>query len=166
MLRLFFKKRITTLQRENTIMFYSRTLNAFRKTFFESYLFFNSNFHITLPKRQQYFTFFKLNTSKTTNFSAGRYLLTMGYKSKFFKRQPKNALTIILQLKRNFQNLLRLIYMFSLRNFNHRQFTFFKKFNVIVKPEIKYLIHKRSFIPRFLPKRRIRRRVLRIINKK
>ncbi len=165
MLRLFFTKNILITNRKNIVYFYKKVNIFFNKTYVNSSYFYRSNVNISLPKRQQHFNFFDIKLNSEINFSAGRYLLTLGQKSKFFKRNHKNVLSIILQLKKNFLNMLRSIFFFSLKNFNHRQYSFFKRFNIMLKPDIHYFLHKRSFMPLFLPKRRIRRRVLRLLKR-
>lgn len=165
MLRTFFSKHIIQKQRAQTVYIYKNTQFAVNKTLLEKYIFFKSNFYITIPKRQQHFNIFEFKKLKDINFSTGVYLLTIGQKSKFFKRNPKNMLSMILQMKSNLISVLESIWLFSLRNFNYRQFTFFKKFCSAITPEIAYFVHKRSFMPLFLKKRRIRRRVLHLLKK-
>jgi len=165
LLRIFLSKHIIYKQRAQTINVYKSTQFAAYKTFLSRHTFFKSNFYITIPKRQQHFNIFDFKASKDINFSTGVYLLTIGQKSKFFKRNPKNILGMVLQMKSKLINLLDSIWLFSLRNFNYRQFTFFKKFCAAIRTEIAYFFHKRSFMPLFLNKRRIRRRVLRLLKK-
>ena len=53
------------------------------------------------------------------------------------------------------------IYMFVINNFNYRQYLFFKMFLEMLNPHVYYFLHRQSFMPRFLNKRRVKRRVLR-----
>lgn len=165
MLRLFFNKNILINNRKDIVYFYKKINIFFNKTYIHKISFYRSNVYISLPKRQQHFNFFDIKFNSDINFSAGRYLLILGQKSKFFKRNHKNILSIILQLKKNFSKTLKRIWFFSLKNFNHRQYSFFKRFNIMLKPNIYYFLHKKSFMPLFLPKRRIRRRVLRLLKR-
>jgi hypothetical protein len=55
------------------------------------------------------------------------------------------------------------IYLFSIVNFNFKQYNFFLKFFEELNPNILYFVHKHSFIPHFYPRRRIKRQVLRAI---
>lgn len=165
MLRIFFKKRIIRRQRKLIIYEYKKISNLFKKSYASTDFLCESNFSVTLPKRQQHFNFNDFRSNRVLSFSAGRYLLFMGHKSKYFKRRAANIVSIVLQLKRNFPRLLSLIYLFSLNNFNYRQFIFFKKLMSIASPNIKYFMHKRSYLPKFLRKHRIRRRVLKMLKK-
>jgi hypothetical protein len=163
-LRFFLKRRTAKLQRKKLLKLYSSFRYATRNIAIRQETLFNSMFNITLPKRQQFFSIVDLTKDKFIGFSAGRLLSVFGRKAKFFKRNPKNATAIALQLKSSYSSFLRFIYLFYIKNFNNRQFFFFKKFMGIVSPQILYLTHRQSFIPRFLPKRRIRRRVLKALN--
>ena len=60
-----------------------------------------------MPKRQQFFTFFNLKTNKQLGFSTGVFLAKMGRKQKFFKRNPKNIMTLTLQLKKDYSFFLK-----------------------------------------------------------
>ena len=165
MLRIFFKKKIIKKQRKLVIQEYKRISSLFKKCYSSIEHLYESNFSVTLPHRQQHFSFTDFKLNRVLSFSAGRYLLFMGHKSKYFKRRAANIVSIVLQLKRNFPRLLSLIYLFSLKNFNYRQFLFFKKLISIANPNIKYFMHKRSYLPKFLRKHRIRRRVLKMLKK-
>jgi hypothetical protein len=125
-----------------------------------------STFAVTLPKRQQFFTLSNLNQGKIFGFSAGRQLALFGRKAKFFKRSAKNIAPVVLQLKSTYDALFRKIYLFFIKNYGRRQMLFFKKFNGLVKPGILYLVHKQSYIPRFSPVGRLKRKILRIVNQK
>lgn len=163
MLRIFIKKKIIKKQRKKIVYEYKKIAKLFKKSYSTNDLLCESNFSVTLPKRQQHFNFIDFRLNRALGFSAGRYLLFMGHKSKYFKRRAANIVSIVLQLKRNFPRFLSLIYLFSLNNFNYRQFIFFKKFVSIANPSIKYFMHKRSYLPKFLRKHRIRRRVLKML---
>lgn len=129
----------------------------------KKYQLYTSNFFLTLPKRQQFFTIFNLTTLRQLNISAGRFLASFGRKAKFFKRNPKNITSIVLQLKKTYIHILKYIYFFYIKNYTKRQFLFFQKFLSLLQPTVEYFIHRQSFIPRFLPKKRIKRRVLRLL---
>jgi hypothetical protein len=125
-----------------------------------------STFAVTLPKRQQFFTLADFRQDRVFGFSAGRQLALFGRKAKFFKRSAKNIAPVVLQLKSTYEALFRKIYLFFIKNYGRRQMLFFKKFNSLVKPGILYLVHKQSYIPRFSPIGRVKRKILRIINQK
>lgn len=165
MLRVFFKKwkiKKNKIKREllyKNILFYSSTSANLK------YKFYNSFFFLSLPKRQQFFFILNIKENKQINLSSGRFLTFFGKRAKFFKRNPKNIAGIVMQLKKSYLYLLKYIYLFYIKNCNKRQYLFFDKFYSLIKPNIYFLVHKQSYIPRFLPTRRIKRRVLRIINK-
>lgn len=165
MFRFFFKRLTIKRQRQKVIAFYKFVRASLRKTTANPILFYNSTVLVTLPKRQQFFIFYDLKKEKVLNTSAGRYLLDIGRKAKFFKRQPQNIMGIVLHLKKIYPLLLQRIYLYSLPNFNYRQFLFYKRVKEIINPSIYYLFHAHSFMPKFLPKRRIKRRVLKLLRK-
>ncbi len=170
-MRFFLKKKKTAImkrrrsrkQLKRLIFLYSKIKHKLA-TFYTDLNFYFTNFYVTLPKRQQHFLIYDLKQTKTIVFSSGQFLSIFGRRAKFFKRNPKNIAGLTLQLKNSYEDLLSRIYFFSLKNFNYRQYSFFWKFTDILKPRILYFLHKMSYIPRFLPKRRIKRRVLRLLN--
>ncbi len=122
--------------------------------------YYNSTVFFTLPKRQQFFTFFNLKTNKQLGFSTGVFLAKMGRKQKFFKRNPKNIMTLTLQLKKDYSFFFKKIYIYFIRNFNYRQYCLYKKIMDLITPKVFYFMHHQSFMPKFLKKKRIKRRVL------
>lgn len=159
MLRFLFKRLSSKKQRTTIIKFYRSCKLSVQKFVGDKTLLYTSLVSITLPKRQQHFNFFDLKTKKYIHFSAGSYLLKIGRKAKFFKRNPKNLVSIVLQLKRDYPVLLKYIYIYYIKNFNYRQLNTLKKLYEILNPKIYYLCHRQSFLPQFLPKRRIKKRV-------
>lgn len=142
-----------------------RKIRRYFLTEYSDNSFYTSCFHVTIPKRQQHFRLQKLATQQTRVFSGGQILQIHSKRSKFFKRHYQNIASIIMQLKIGYPEFLKKIYLFSLKNFNRRQFIFFEKFTDALRPTVKYFMHKQSFAPRFLPKRRIKKNVFRMINK-
>jgi len=123
--------------------------------------FFNCTFILSLPKRQQHFNFYDLKLEKKFGFSCGLFLLRMGRKLKSFKRNHKNIMSINLHFKKIYSSFFKYIYFFLINNFNYRQYAFFKKFMYMLSPSVYYFLHRQSYMPKFLNKRRIKRRVLR-----
>lgn len=162
--RVFISKRRRSRKQLGKLLFVYRKLKNRFMTLFTDLSFYKTSFYVTLPKRQQHFLIYNLETAKTTIFSAGQFLSVFGRRAKFFKRHPKNIAGITLQLKNSYDTILNRLYFFSLKNFNLRQYKFFVKFTDIMKPSVLYFFHKASYIPRFLPKRRIKRRILRMLN--
>lgn len=160
MYRLVFKRRRLRRQRKKLLTLYSGIAYALKNYSKNPEGLYYSTFNLTLPKRQQFFSILNLKTKRFIGFSAGKLLAIFGRKAKFFKRSFKNIFPICLQLKNSYGALLKYIYLFYIKNFNKRQLLFFKKFNGIVNPEIFYLVHRQSFIPHFLPTRRIKKKVL------
>lgn len=165
MLRIFIKKLKLKKTKKKIIKLYNNILFINASSAFYQYKVYDSFFFLTLPKRQQFFTIFNLKENKQFNLSSGRFLAFFGKRAKFFKRNPKNIAGIVMQLKKSYIHLLKYIYLFYIKNCNKRQYSFFEKFIALIKPHIFFLVHKQSYIPRFLPTRRIKRKVLKIINK-
>jgi hypothetical protein len=161
MFRFFFKKRCIKRQRKKLYFTYKYYRFVQSNSCKNSVNFYNINFFLTLPKRQQHFNFYDLKLNKHFNFSCGTFLVKMGRKSKFFKRSYKNIMSLTLHMKKLYGYYFKYIYMFVINNFNYRQYLFFKKFLEMLNPHIYYFLHRQSFMPRFLNKRRIKRRVLR-----
>lgn len=125
-------------------------------------LFFNIT-HLTLPKRQQYINFYNIKHNKSRNLSSGLILKRAGYLVKFYKKNATNMASIVLYLKHNYGRWLTNVYLFKIKNFSYRQFLFFKKLTSLVSCSIFYLIHTKSYMPRFFPRRRIKRRIARFL---
>lgn len=150
----------------NLIFFYKKLANRFDDLLVNHSKIYTTCFFLKLPQRQYIFSFWDLKNNKIINTSTGKILSSLTKsKSKFLKRS-KDALPIItLHFKVNNLELLKNIYLFSIKNFNKRQYDFFKKFCKLIQPNIFYLVHKQSYIPRYLSKRRIKRSVLKLISK-
>lgn len=164
MYRIFFKKKTLKLQRKKLIKVYYKLLYAFKNFSSNKSILYKTIFILTLPKRQQFFSLIDLQTKKFYGLSSGRLLSNFGRKAKFFKRSVKNCAAVSMQLKASYSFLLKYIYLYIIKNFNQRQVTFFKKFLSINDVKILYFLHKQSFIPRFLPQRRIKKKILKSIN--
>jgi hypothetical protein len=164
MLRKFFRKRKIKLQRRKIFVLYKKIKYLFQKTKnIEN--FYKTCFFLTLPKRQQFFTIHFLEKSIDKTFGAGYFLGQIGLKAKFFKRSVKNITGLVMHLKKIYIKDLKYIYMYNIKNYTYRQYLFFNKMLTLIEPNIHYLVHKQSYIPRFLRKRRIKRRVLKLISK-
>lgn len=165
MVRLFLKYRTLRRTKNKIMKLYHKLLIHKVAPYLALEKHYKSNFYLTLPKRQQNFVFYDISLKKFFSFTSGVYLTKMGRHMKSFKRNYKNMLVLILQLKKEYGYLLKYIYLFYIKNFNYRQYTFFKKLLNLVNPTIHYLVHKQSFMPKFLNKRRIKRRILHKLNK-
>ena len=119
----------------------------------------------SIPTRQHYFTFSDISSCKSLNFSSGYILSILGYKIKYFKRSYTSAATIVLFFRHYYLRLFTNIYLYRFKNINYRQIYYFQKLTNSIKLNIYYLIHRKSYIPRFFPPRRIKRRVLHLIGK-
>jgi len=84
--------------------------------------------------------------------------------TKFYKKTHKNIVSVVLLLKKKFYSTLKYILLLRIKNFNYRQFVFYNKFWELFKPSIFYLQHNQSFLPIINPKKRIKRRILRLLN--
>jgi hypothetical protein len=123
---------------------------------------YTSIFYLTLPCRQHWFSMLNFYT-KDVHISVGCILSYVGYVAKFFKKSSANHNIILDFFKKFYGTNLAWIYLFSIINFNYKQYIFFLKFFKQLNPMILYFIHKHSFIPHFCPKRRIKRQVLRAV---
>lgn len=166
MLRSLFKKRKRVLK-FNRKLFISNYLNLRKsfKQFVNVKNLYDLCFFLTLPKRQQFFSFFFFKKNKFFTYSANYFLQKFSIKAKFYKRSSKNITSLVMHFKKIFKKELKFIYIFNIKNFSYRQYFFLSKIMELINPHIYYLIHKQSFIPRFLPKRRIKRKILRILSK-
>ena len=68
-------------------------------------------------------------------------------------------------LKKDYIYYFRKIYLFFIKNFNYRQYCLYQKIMELVNPSIYYFVHHQSFMPKFLKKKRIKRRVLKTLKK-
>lgn len=160
------QKRLATYKSlKHLLFFYKKIQTWLANVVVELHSYYKSCFYITLPKRQQHFTVYDISKAKQRVFSAGQFLNVFGKRAKFFKRNIRSLGGIVLQMKNAHQAELGRLYFFSLKNFNFRQYVFFKKFTELLKPDILYFLHKRSYIPTFNRKRRIKRSVLKLLGK-
>ena len=119
--------------------------------------------HISLPTRQHFFNFFNLTVQKSYNYSSGVLLKLADYNVKFYKRTHNCAATLALFFKSHYLGWWSSIYLLVIKNFNYRQISLYKKLNTLIKLNIYYLLHNRPFITNVFPKRRIKRRIVRLI---
>lgn len=119
--------------------------------------------HIALPTRQHYFNFYNIIYKKSFNISSGVILKLAGHNIKFYKRSYSSNATLGLFFRQYYLGWWSHIYLLVINNFTYRQLTLYKKLNTLMKINIYYLLHNKSFIARFFPKRRIKRRVLRLL---
>lgn len=164
--KFFFKQKIKK-QRQKIKKLYGKSKNIYSKSHsYQSIIkYYDSCFFLTLPKKQQFFSIFYLKTCKFYSYSLGQILGKFSIKAKYFKKSYKNIASLMIYLKRYYFKILKKIYLFNIKNYNFRQYLFLFKMLKLIKPKIYYLVHRQSYIPRFLPKRRIKRSVLRIINR-
>ena len=165
MIRYVLKRKKVRLNLKKILSFYYYT-QVFSSTGFNNKYILSefTNVHtVALPKRQQYFSICNTVNSKLVNFSSCYILKIAGYTVKFFKRSHTSAATIILFFRQFYLNLFKNIFMYLIKNLTYRQICFFKKLSNLISLNIYYLVHKKSYIPRFFPPRRLKRRVLRLI---
>lgn len=86
--------------------------------------------------------------NKQKLFSAGRVLASYGRNAKFYKRSPDNIGGIAMQIKKEHGHQLKIMYLFKIKNLNLRQYSFFCKLDENLNFNVKYLVHKQSYIPR------------------
>ncbi len=162
----YHQKKQTKKTVHELLFFYKKITSSFQDLLVDFTKLYTTCFFLNLPQRQYIFSFWDLKNNKIINTSTGKILSSLTKsKSKFLKRDDGALPIITLHFKVNNLQLLKNIYLFSIKNFNKKQYDFFKKFCKLIQPNIYYLIHKQSYIPRYLSKRRIKRSVLKIINK-
>lgn len=162
MLRFFFKKKRLKKTQKKLLAFYKSIKNLNNLSLKPRIALFDSLVFQNLPKRQQHFNFININSGAQNTLTSGFLLKSLGRKAKFFKRNPKNITGIVLHLKKNYLNFFKNVYIYSIKNFNKRQFLMFKKIQELLTPSIEYFIHKKSYIPRFLPKKKNKKKNLKI----
>jgi hypothetical protein len=162
----YYKRKIISKSKINLVVLYKKFSLKINKILLNFTDIYTTCFFLNTPKRQYIFCFWDLKLNKIVNTTTGKLLkLIVKNFNKFLKRSIKSLPLLILHFKANDFYLFKNIYLFKLKNFNKKQFDFFKKFCILLKPNVHYLVHKQSYIPRFLPKRRIKRSVLKLINK-
>ncbi len=162
----YYKKKIINKNKLNVLILYKKFNLKINKILLDFTNVYTTCFFLNTTKRQYIFSFWDLKINKITNITTGKLLkFIVTNFNKFLKRSIKSLSLLILHFKANNIDLFKNIYLFKISNFSKKQFDFFKKFCTLLKPNICYLVHKQSYIPRFLPKRRIKRSVLKLINK-
>lgn len=160
----YLKRRIVRKHLKVVIKWYSQICYRYLTYAKDNFKYYTDMFFVTLPKRQQHFTFLDLTIDKQQYFSSGQLLNVFGRRAKYFKKHPKNIAALILQLKNAYQANLTRLYLLKLKNFNYRQYLFFFKFMEALKPEICFFLHKKSYLNKISPKRRIKRKYLKKLN--
>lgn len=156
----YYKKRIIRKHLKIIVSKYKQISYRYLTIMKDNIKYYTNMFFVTLPKRQQHFIFSNLLLNKQQNFSSGQFLNTFGRRAKYFKRHPKNIAAIVLQLKNVFYYDLVRLYLLKIKNFNYRQYIFFMKFMESIKPDVCFFIHKKSYLNKLSPKRRIKRKYL------
>lgn len=126
---------------------------------------FDSTFTLTLPQRQQCFAFFDLEKNIQKTFTSGKFLNRYYTPAKYYKRSIKNVGGIVMALKKQYLVLFKRIFLVKILNLNYKQWLFWDKFDETLHPTVKFFLHKKSYLPRWQGKRRIKRVVLRMLVK-
>ena len=100
-----------------------------------------------------------------TNYSAGFILKKMLIELKRYKRTVAANTNIVLYLQKLFFAENKYIEFFFMRNYNLRLWSFLQKLWLLISPVIFFLLYSRSYNIVRKPTKRIKRRVLRIIQK-
>lgn len=126
---------------------------------------FASNVILTTPQRQQCFCFFNIKEGKQITYTAGRFLSKTIKPAKFYKRSIRNVGGIVMSLKQQYLTLLQNIFLLKITNLTYKQWMFWERFEDTLHPVVKFFLHKKSYLPRWQGKRRIKRVVLRMLMK-
>lgn len=166
MIRFFLNKtfetpRFTTTQTLQTLLLTYQKHKYYSTNYNFELHYFQSTFNLTLPQRQQCFSFYDLHTHKHKSFTMGKFLSNTIVVSKFYKRSTRNIGGVILSLKKDYALLFSRIFLFKILNFNLKQWLFWERFEDSLHPKVKFFLHKKSYLPRWQGKRRIKRVVLR-----
>ena len=126
---------------------------------------FDSTFILTNPQRQQCFAFYDLEKNKQTTFTSGKFLNKFYTPAKYYKRSIKNVGGIVMAIKKQYAAIFKRIFLVKILNLNYKQWVFWDKFDETIHPTVKFFLHKKSYLPRWQGKRRIKRVVLRMLVK-
>lgn len=126
---------------------------------------FRCNMILTSPQRQQCFSFYDLKSDQQLSFTAGKFLSQTYAPAKFYKRSVKNIGSIVMTLKQQHLFMLQKIFLLKIKNLTYKQWLFWERFEDTIHPDIKFFFHKKSYLPRWQGKRRIKRVVLRMLMK-
>lgn len=117
----------------------------------------------SLPNRQH---IIGVNTKlKSYIFSTGYILAVLNIKLKYYKRSLKANSSILLSIQRLFTSDIQHIYLYRCLNFNYRQLLFLQKFYKLINPKIFYFQHKKSYNINYSPQKRIKKRIVKLLNK-
>jgi hypothetical protein len=118
---------------------------------------------LSLPVKQQRVSVFLSKKKGDLHFSVRMVLIRVGLWAPFLRKRRDSLAGVFVCLKQLYLPKLKKAYIFLIKNFNSRQFCFFRQYLNTFKPSFGYVIHRHSYIPRYLPHRRIARTVLRAL---
>lgn len=145
--------------------YYEEALTYIRQIDVKIYKHYKFLFFLTLPQRQHCMAIYKWKKNSQLNFTTGKLLINFIKRTKFYKKLPSNLGVLTLHLKKFYLPFLTNIYLFKIKNFCKRQFNFFKKYHDTIHPDILILLHKKSYTPKWHPQKRIKKVILRLLNK-
>lgn len=161
----YIKRKTRELHTKNIIKFYKRFILRFSGVTAPLDTIYNTFMLFTHPRRQQHLTFGSFSQQKVLSLSTGQIVVQYGNFGKFFKRSPGSLPGLALQLKKTKAPYLQRLYLVTLKNLNKKQYSLYERIFSLSPYRILYLIHKKSFAPRFERRHRIARSVLRLLLK-
>lgn len=116
-------------------------------------------FSLLLHKKLHYYNFFLFK--KYYTFSNGQLLKVRTKLTKFFKKSRKSHGASIVALTKKTHKKLSNINFFFCKNFNYKNYLWFKKFIDLINPKIGYLMITQGWNYVHKYKRRIKKKILR-----
>lgn len=125
--------------------------------------FFENIFRISTSFKQLFFTLFNLSTTFYKMFSAGVILKTQARQFKFFKKSIFSINPLVMTIRFAFVPFFRKLYLIECLNYSKKQFLFLKKFMNSIKTELKYMVFRKTWEYTTKPVKRIKRRVVKML---
>lgn len=125
--------------------------------------FFQNVFRISTRFKQLFFSLFNLTTTFTKLFTTGVILKTQMRHFKFFKKSIFNINPLVMVIRFSFVSFFKKMYAVECLNYSKKQFLFFKKFMGSIKTEVKYMLFKKTWVYTTKPVKRIKRRVVKLL---
>ena len=161
MLKILKKKYIKKKFLEKIYFFYKKYL--IENYFLKKTSLYQLSIENFVPKKQHYL---KINDSLNIYiYSSGFILKKLQINLKYYKKSTKSNASTILYIQRVFFSKIKYIYFYRCLNFTIRQWIFLQKFYKLINPNIFLFQHKKSYNVNYSPKKRIKKRIVKLLNK-
>lgn len=148
---IFFYLNIITF---NTNLLYKKELDS---------VFFNCFFFLTFPKKQLHYQLYLMVLDFHKNFSSGVFLKWNFNNLKFFKKNLKNIISIVILFWHYFLEFFQELGCIFIKTYNYYIFNFLNTFYTVFDTVPTALIVKKSYNNIFYKKRRIKKRVFKLL---